>query len=215
MIMMIMMILMIMMKMIIVMMMMYQARHELSGVKQHNNNLASECNNYKNQVEQNNKYMREYSIQNGELQKKNIELSNVLKGQEADCMRLKSQIESLNKQTTNGDMKRYTDHIDSLSKVLAETKQEAIGYKKDCEQKDKDVVNSRVEIDRLNKELLILQKSNEMNHVKKKKNHSSDDDSLHKELQSVKKDLDAARKANSKLEKELIDINNKQKVLFF
>merc|ERR1719400_627048 len=50
-----------------------------------------------------------------------------------------------------------------------------------------------------------------MNHVKKKKNHSNDDDSLHKELQSVKKDLDAARKANSKLEKELIDINNKQK----
>ena len=190
----------------------HKVRHELSGVKQHNTNLASECNNFKNQVDQNNKYMREYSIQNGELQKKNIELSNVLKGRDAECMSLKSQIESLNKQSTNGDLKRYTDHIDSLSKVLAETKQEAISYRKDCEAKDKDLVNSRVEIDRLNKEVLILQKSNEMNHSKKKKqqHNTTDDDSI-KELQSVKKDLDAARRANSKLEKELIDIN-KQKV---
>ena len=98
------------------------------------------------------------------------------------------------------------------SKVLAETKQEAISYRKECEAKDKDLVNSRVEIDRLNKEVLILQKSNEMNPPKKKKQqHNTDDDSIQKELQSVKKDLDAARRANSKLEKELIDIN-KQKV---
>ena len=39
------------------------------------------------------------------------------------------------------------------------------------------------------------------------------DESVLKELQSVKKDLEAARRANSKLEKDLIDINNaKQKV---
>ena len=178
----------------------HKVKHELSGVKQHNNNLSSECNNLKIQVDQNNKYMRDYSIQNGELQKKNIELSNVLKGKDAECVSLKSQID---KQTPNGDQKRY---IDSLSQVLVETRTEAEKLKNDCEVKDKDLVNSRVEIDRLNKEVLILQKSNEMNQSKKKKQqHNTDDDSKDSIIKELKKDLEAARRANSKLEKELID----------
>ena len=197
----------------------HQARTETMAFKQHNDTLARECANYKNQVEQNNKYMRDYSIQNGELQKKNIELSNVLKAHETEVQRLKSQTESLSKQASQqADYGSLKNHIDSLTKVLVETKQEAHDFSKQVESKDKDLVSQRVEIDRLNKEVLILQKSKEVleqqnNNSKSKKKKSHDEDSVHKELHSVKKDLEAARKANSKLEKELIDINNaKQKV---
>merc|ERR1712079_452171 len=38
----------------------HQARTETMAFKQHNDTLARECANYKNQVEQNNKYMRDY-----------------------------------------------------------------------------------------------------------------------------------------------------------
>ena len=197
----------------------HQTRNENLGLKQHTDNLARECANYKNQGEQNNKYMRDYSIQNGELQKKNLELSNVLKAQEAETMRLKTQIESLSKQATQqADYQNLKSNNDALMRVLAETKQEAITYKKECDIKDKDLSKHRVEVDRLNKEVLILQKSKEVlsqqhNDNSKVKKKNSEDKDLHRELQSVKKDLEAARRANSKLEKDLIDINNaKEKV---
>ena len=90
-------------------------------------------------------------------------------------------------------------------------------YRKEVDNKDRDLSKHRVEIDRLNKELLIAQKSREVleqqSNSKVKKKKEDKDESVLKELQSVKKDLEAARRANSKLEKDLIDINNaKQKV---
>ena len=108
----------------------HQARNEVIGLKQHNDTMARECSNYKNQVDQNNKYMRDYSIQNGELQKKNIELSNALKAHEVEVQRLKSQNENLSKQASHqADYGSLKSHVDSLTKVLAETKQEAITFR--------------------------------------------------------------------------------------
>ena len=196
----------------------HNSRNELHQVKQHNDTLARECSNYKNQADQNNKYMRDYSMQNGELQKKNLELSNLLKVHEAESQRFKTQMESLSKQASQqADYGSLKSQVNSLTKVLAETKQEAINYMKDSESKDKDLNDHRLEIDRLNKEVLILQKSIEVNNdnSKSKKKFSGDEKGLHKELQSCKKDLEAARRENTRLEKELMEKekeNAKQKV---
>merc|ERR1712241_407511 len=89
-------------------------RNEITYLKQHNDTLALECNNFKNQFEQNNKYMRDYSIQNGDLQKKNSELTTLVKANESESLRLKSQIDSLSKQASlQADYGSLKSHIDS------------------------------------------------------------------------------------------------------
>ena len=186
---------------------MHNNRNEITCLKQHNDTLARECNNFKNQFEQNNKYMRDYSIQNGDLQKKNSELNNALKGLEADNLRLKSQLDSLSKQASQqADYGSLKNHIDSLTKVLAETKQESMTFRKDVEAKNKDLSKQKTEIDKLSRELKKanedLEKAQTESPTVKKRPEDPDRLSLTRELHSVKKDLEAARKANIKLEKE-------------
>ena len=185
-------------------------RNEINYLKQHNDTLARECNNFKNQFEQNNKYMRDYSIQNGDLQKKNSELTNMVKAHEAESLRLKSQIESLSRQASQqADYGSLKSHIDSLTKVLAETKQESITFRKDVDAKNKEISKQKNEIDKLNRE--VNKARDELDKVEaespkvKKRPEDPDRLTLNRELQSIKKDLDAARRANVKLEKELAE----------
>jgi len=186
-------------------------RSEINYLKQHNDTLARECNNFKNQFEQNNKYMRDYSIQNGELQKKNSELTTMVKAHEAESLRLKSQIDSMSRQASQqADYGSLKSHIDSLTKVLAETKQESITFRKDVDAKNKEISKQKTEIDKLNREVNKareeLDKVEEEESPKVKKRPEDPDRlTLTREVQSVKKDLEAARRANVKLEKELAE----------
>merc|ERR550539_1988527 len=185
-------------------------RNEINYLKQHNDTLAGECNNFKNQFEQNNKYMRDYSIQNGELQKKNSELTTLVKAHESESLRLKSQIDSLSKQASQqADYGSLKSHIDSLTKVLAETKQESITFSKNVDAKNKEISKQKNEIDKLTRELNKarddLDKAEAESPKVKKRPEDPDRLTLTRELQSVKKDLEAARRANVKLEKELAE----------
>ena len=185
-------------------------RTEINYLKQHNDTLARECNNFKNQFEQNNKYMRDYSMQNGELQKKNSELTTLVKAHESESLRLKSQIDSMSKQASQqADYGSLKSHIDSLTKVLAETKQESITFSKNVDAKTKEISKQKNEIDKLNRELNKarddLDRAEAESPKVKKRPEDPDRLTLTRELQSVKKDLEAARRANVKLEKELAE----------
>ena len=185
-------------------------RNEMTYMKQHNDTLARECNNLKNQFEQNSKYMRDYSIQNGELQKKNSELATLVKAHESESLRLKSQIDSMSKQASQqADYGSLKSHIDSLTKVLAETKQESITFRKDVDAKNKEISKQKSEIEKLTRDVTKAREELDRAPAESPKAKKRPDDpdrlTLTRELQSVKKDLEAARRANVKLEKELAE----------
>ena len=185
-----------------------QMRLDIQKQRTEINDLAS--NSCKSQLEQNNKYMRDYSIQNGELQKKNSELTTLVKAHESESLRLKSQIDSMSKQASQqADYGSLKSHIDSLTKVLAETKQESITFRKDVDAKNKEISKQKNEIEKLNREVNKaredLDRAQAESPKVKKRPEDPDRLTLSRELQSVKKDLEAARRANVKLEKELAE----------
>merc|ERR1712203_970881 len=74
--------------------------------------------------------------------------------QETESLRLKSQIDSMSRQASEQvDYGSLKSRIDSLTKVLAETKQEAITLRKDVDAKNKEIFEQKNEIDKLNQQV--------------------------------------------------------------
>merc|ERR1712177_122340 len=179
------------------------AKTEVKTIRQQMDNLVKDKTDLEKKVadytKEQDKLVEEYKKKIDELEKKRDEsekkVKDITKDHEKETDGLKKQIEKLSANVKTAQ--ESGSEVESLTKVLVETKQEAVTFKKQVEAKDQMLQNVKAELDDL----------------KKQANDSSNVKHLEEEMQKLQKDSERHREKLLNIKRELMMQRNLSKIL--